>query len=195
MCLPSTLSMRKRLLVAGIGLALLGVYLLLVPIASGPGITVDLPSGESAQVAVPWSASVAGGAVYVQLSAGTTPVLCRGYCPNEPYHPPFVVDVFDCGPSACEPGQNYSYVGTVAIYGYTVADFPAIPNHYYQLWAWTPGWNQTNLSLPLTYSIHGPVLGGAVGIAGMASGAAAVVVAVLDPRYLRKAVNLPSSGF
>ncbi len=182
--------MRRRLFVAGIGMLALGAYLLLVPIASGPVTALYVPSNRWAQISVPWSESIFGGEVSVELSYGVPPAWCLGYCP-ERYVPagPVSVDVFDCGASSCVDGRDYSYVGSMGVSSVGVAYFNAASGHDYQLWARSASDASMNFTIPLRYSIHGPVLGGVPGAVGLSVGAAAVLTSISRLRHSRSSLT------
>ena len=175
--------MRKRLLVVGIGAALLGAYLLLAPISAAPVKTVDMENAHPTVIAIPSSQSLLGGSVFVEMSAGSASPQCVGFCPSRPATGPAAIDVFDCGVSDCSGAVNYSYVGTMEISSLSGADFSATPGHGYQLWVRSAINASRNISLPVNYSIHGPVLGGVAGAIVILGAGAAVVWSIRGPRH------------
>ncbi|MCI4340327.1 MAG: hypothetical protein L3J73_03560 [Thermoplasmata archaeon] len=181
--------MGARLWAAGIGLALLGGYLLVAPIDVAPVTSLSVPSGEWAQVTIPSTASLAGAPIYVALSWGY-PVGCGaswfGYGRPCAVPDPSYLTIYDCGRSECTVGVDYPQVGfTDAAVG-GLADLPVVPGHRYQVWAWDEYNRSANLTIPFEYQLRAPLLGGVVGLALVGSGVAILLVAVRRTRPRRR---------
>ena len=76
-------SMRLRRVLAGVGIAVLGAYLLLVPIVSTTVASRTVPPGFGADAVVSLSVSLFGQSVQVDVRWGTTVSPCYGLsCPG-----------------------------------------------------------------------------------------------------------------
>ena len=177
--------MGARLWAVGIGLVLLGGYLLVTPITTASATTFTLVPGTWADIGIPTTASITGGSVHVVIGWGTV-LPCPGpgyglFC-NSPY--PSYLTVFDCGPSSCDAQADHPQVGATPLASGGTADFPALPGHHYQLWAWYAGNPASAPPIPVRYQIAEPLLGGFLGLGLIGSGIvvlAAATARATDP--------------
>jgi hypothetical protein len=167
---------RRRLVLVGVAVAVLGAYLTLAPIQTTPLGAPTLGDGQWTDVWVPPLADVLGGSVQVQVGWGAYQPACVGFCPNRYSAPPFRIVVFDCGSSPCHSGSTYPGVGASGYSTFTVVDFSATPGHHYQIWA--------NQALPVggtmqfQISMVAPLFGGLAGAGFLAVGGLAVAYGV-----------------
>ena len=182
------------MLAAGIGLLVLGGFLLVTPIDVGPTVSTSMHAGNWEDIDVPWSASVAGMAVDVNIAWRYSPPSCPGgvKCGGWVNNPASLL-LLDCGSTACIAGGDYSAVGSTDMAAYGVTGFGAVPGHHYQLWV-VEVLNLTgnNASIPVRYSLQTPVLGGVLGGAIMVGGAVAAIQAVRRYRPPPAVATLPA---
>lgn len=164
----------------GVGVTLLGVYLLIAPIASATPNSSSVLSGRWTQVSVPRAVSLTGASVTVHLTWGY-PSSCSGYTgygKNCNAATPWYLTIFDCGGGACASASAYPTVGTTGSSSQGAADFLAIPGHYYELWGHAARPVANNSSIPVSTTIVQPVFGGSLGATVIGGGGITIALAV-----------------
>jgi hypothetical protein len=157
--------MAWRLFALSAGMIVAGARLIVAPIDQGRVYSTNLDSGQWLDVPVPVSTSWSGSAIYVQLSWGTAalPSNCFGVaCPSrdEPSPSNFTyLMVFDCGPTPCTWGRNYSYVGSTDLSPGGNSAYPGIPGHHYQVWLMGSSNSSRVTSVPVRYALETPIFG------------------------------------
>lgn len=175
--------MRRRRVLAGIGLAALGVFLLFVPVAPSTAWEGQLLTDQAATIAIPTSAALVGSPVQVELFSGLPGPPCTGYCPSRNSLPLHYFTVVDCGTSPCATSASGTTVGSTPDLPPNLAYyFWAVPGHDYRITvsAWTT-FVPFNGSFPLKVVVVTPWLGGAPGGVVLVGAAAAVVTGIRAP--------------
>lgn len=175
--------MRRRRVLAGVGLAALGVFLLFVPVAPSTSWDGQLASGQFVTLSVPAGAAVLGTPVQVELLAAIPIEPCYGYCPSRNYLLPHYFTVVDCGTSDCATPTSGTIVGSTSDLPFNMDYyFWGVPGHVYHIsvssWATFlpyPG------SFPLKVVIVTPWLGGVPGAVVLVGAATTVVTGIRAP--------------
>lgn len=168
-----------RAAAAGILLIPAGLAVTVAPISSGQPTTTAVIPGNWTSVEVPRLASFTGASVEVDLS-WVVGNYCAGFgCgPTRVSPDPVWLVVLDCGLGPCDPSSNGSIVGATAPSLFlSETAFSASPGHDYQLWAFREHdpFTNWNTSVPVTWTVVAPPLGGFLGVTLAAFGVVAIV--------------------